>query len=73
MTRPTILIACHLRDARDWMGANHPDSVVVVTPRSINGARGFNADSVAWTRGALRLPQETRDQMWHEVAPCFLA
>jgi len=72
MPFPTIVIAAHVRDGRDWVAANRPECVVVVTPRSPHGARGFIGDSVAWTRGALRLPEETRERLWAEVAPCFL-
>ena len=68
---PTIVIACHVRDGRDWVEMNQPKRVVVVTPRSLHGARGIVGDSVAWTRGALCLPREVRDRLWDVVAPCF--
>lgn len=71
---PTVVIAAHVRDGREWAATNGVKirALVVVTPRSPYAARGCVGDSVVWTRGALRLPQGVRDRLWDEVAPCFM-
>ncbi|OCI31059.1 hypothetical protein [Oerskovia enterophila] len=73
MSAPVVVvIAANVRDGREWTEHHAPQHSVIVTPRSMDGVRGCLADSVVWTRGALRLPQEVRDRIWRTVAPALL-
>jgi hypothetical protein len=71
----TLLIAVNDADADAWRASKSErvrrSLVVVVTPNSLDRARGVTATHIAWTPQAVEMPHALKKAILDVVTPCF--